>query len=120
MNKPEINNLATYYTDELIIKSTVQQLRKDLELGESELILDAQNSTLYDSLVEQVKVVMDDLLSQSFEQFSQCMYRIDISQNQLGTCILDGNYDTTLIAELVVKRCLQKVVIKEWYKKNND
>ncbi|MBT8195227.1 MAG: hypothetical protein HKO56_09010 [Bacteroidia bacterium] len=120
MNKPDISNLSAYYTNELIIKSTVIQLRKDLELDESELSIDKLNGSLFETLVKQIKVVIDDLLSRSFEQFSQCMYRVDISQKQLEKCMHEGNYNSTLIAEMVVKRCLQKVVIKEWYKKHTD
>jgi len=120
MEKPDISNISHYYTNEFIILNTVKQLQKDLGLAEDQLVLNSQDESLFHSLVKQVKIVIDDLLNRSFEQFSQCMYRIDISQKQLATCMQEGNYNSTLIAEMVVKRCLQKVVIKEWYKNRTD
>jgi ribosomal protein S15P/S13E len=50
------------------------------------------------------------------------LYRIDISEAQLKR-YLNENKDETyyhVIAELVIKRVLQKVVIKQYYKSNEN
>jgi hypothetical protein len=118
MTNPDLNDLSLYYSDKFFIERTIEQIKKDLQLGEDELTLSEEDSYLFDQLVSKVQSVINYLLDKSFEQFLQCMYRIDINQKQLDNCIVNGNYDSKLIAETVVKRCLQKVVIKEWYKKN--
>lgn len=120
MNTPDLNNLSSYYANENFLNKTIIQLRKDLALGEEELKLEDSNLSFFEQLVNQVKRVVDDLLDSSFERFSQCMYRVDISQMQLERCKTGNNYDSKLISEMIIKRCLQKVVIKEWYKKNSD
>ena len=120
MKAPDFNNLSSYYSNENILRKTIIQLRKDLALSEEEFELTNTNQSLFEQLVNQVQRVIDDLLDSSFERFSQCMYRIDISEMQLEQCKTNNNYDSALISEMVIKRCLQKVVIKEWYKKNTN
>lgn len=52
----------------------------------------------------------------------QLLYRIDISENQLKK-YLNENKNTnyfSVIAELIIKRVLQKVVLKQHYKNNEN
>ena len=116
MKQPDLSNLSLYYSDVFIIDKTVLQIRKDLGLEEKELIIEQSGKSLFENLTGQVKKVIDDLVSKSLEQFFQRMYRIDLSQSQLEQCKVNRQYDTKLVAEMIVKRCLQKVVIREWYK----
>lgn len=49
------------------------------------------------------------------------LYRIDISETQLNKYLNENSNENHLvtIAELIIKRVLQKVVIKQFYKKNS-
>ena len=119
MTKPELSDLSLYYSDEFFIQKTIDQIRKDLSLSDEELCIEKSDDALFYQLVTRVEKVINYLLDKSFEQFLQCMYRVDINQKQLENCKINGSYDSKLISETIVKRCLQKVVIKEWYKQNN-
>lgn len=48
------------------------------------------------------------------------LYRIDISEAQLKKYLNEHNHENYLmtIAELIIKRVLQKVVIRQYYKRN--
>ena len=50
----------------------------------------------------------------------QLLYRIDISETQLRKYLSENKEDSyfNVIAELIIKRVLQKVVIKQHYKNN--
>ena len=52
----------------------------------------------------------------------QLLYRIDISEAQLKRYLLENKSDNyfNVIAELIIKRVLQKVVIKQFYKNNKN
>ncbi len=52
----------------------------------------------------------------------QLLYRIDISEGQLKKYLNDGQNENHLIsiAELIIKRVLQKVVTKQYYKRNEN
>jgi hypothetical protein len=52
----------------------------------------------------------------------QLLYRIDISEFQLRKYLNENSNENhlTTIAALIIKRVLQKVVIKQYYKKNEN
>jgi hypothetical protein len=52
----------------------------------------------------------------------QLLYRVDISEVQLKKYLNEATNENHLsaIAELVIKRVLQKVVIKQYYKLNEN
>lgn len=71
---------------------------------------DRIHQAIVDALVRQNK--------QSDFNLAQLLYRIDISEAQLGKYLgqskRDDHFDT--VAELIIKRVLQKVVVKQYYK----
>lgn len=52
----------------------------------------------------------------------QLLYRIDISETQLKRYLNDHKTEShfSVVAELIIKRVLQKVVIKQYYKNNES
>jgi hypothetical protein len=52
----------------------------------------------------------------------QLLYRVDISEAHLKKYLNEANNENHLstIAELIIKRVLQKVVIKQYYKLNEN
>jgi hypothetical protein len=51
----------------------------------------------------------------------QLLYRIDISEAQLKRYLSELNEPYfSVIAELIIKRVLQKVVIRQYYKSNEN
>lgn len=77
-----------------------------------------QFDLLCDVLSKQVAVIS----KQSGQNLWQLLYRIDISNQQIKT---HTNHNPQLlyeqvVAELIIKRVLQKVVFKKFYAKKND
>ncbi|MBS1975979.1 MAG: hypothetical protein JST46_01325 [Bacteroidetes bacterium] len=70
------------------------------------------------------QAIVDALARQSKQSdfnLAQLLYRIDISEAQMAEYIVHSNRDDHFdaVAELIIKRVLQKVVVRQYYK-NKD
>lgn len=95
-----------------------QQLKKDFESCGIEAAFADKLLPDYEAILKAVAQEMQKLLKGS--KWMELLYRIDISENQVRRLSKekpDQNQDEAL-AELIIKRELQKVVIKAYFKKN--
>lgn len=92
-----------------------QQLKKDFEgaglNGDFAMYLPNDFEALCFALEKQLKL----LSKQSGSALSSLLYRIDITEQQLNSSQLKRRQETfeKVLAELIVKRILQKVVLKK-------
>ena len=109
-----------YLNDEKLLRLTINQLEKDFnELGES--IIEEIRFFEFEKLVFLLSEKLIDLKKKRSGILSQLFYRIDIPEEKINL-INDGeNRFFENISVLILKRELQKVVIREYYKnKFND
>lgn len=95
-----------------IFKAFELQLRKDFEGAGHALAPDFVLASIYADLLKQMQ---DQVVALSKNNaLPQLLYRIDISENQIKkyTQLQKETSFETVIAELIIKRILQKVIFK--------
>lgn len=114
--------IDNYLTNELVFKNTIIQIKKDFEFAGLELVLNDFNKIDFNKLAEVIKLQVHFLLHKNYAGFLNLLYRIDLSEAALKkqTKIEPYIEFELIVAELIIKRELQKVVTKEFYKKNSN
>lgn len=111
-----------------------QLSRKDLfEAFKKQLAKDFEQSNFHASFVEDLLPNYEEIRAKIATELKQSelrtdlnlmqlLYRIDIDEHQLKRYLNDYKDENHLkvIAELIIKRVLQKVVIKHYYKRNEN
>ena len=94
------------------------QLKKDFENCGLEAGFITNLIPDYDFIFDLVNAEVEKINKTRSNKLNELLYRIDISEQQIKKAF-NQNTNTTLneiIAELIIKRELQKIVIKEHYK----
>jgi hypothetical protein len=94
------------------------QLAKDFVQSNFEVGFVQTLEPAYASIHEKIMVELQRNEKRADSNLMQLLYRIDISEAQLKKYLNEANNENHLgtIAELIIKRVLQKVVIKQYYK----
>jgi serine phosphatase RsbU (regulator of sigma subunit) len=99
-----------------------RQLIKDFEQSnfQADFIKDLEPD--YASIQEKIIGELQHSEKRTDSNLMTLLYRIDISEAQLKKYLNERSNENHLItiAELIIKRVLQKVVIKQYYKKNKN
>lgn len=100
-----------------LYQDLIVQLNKDLLLG-------GINSKVSDTieplvLVSQLKLILENLIKNDYQAFSQFMYTLDVSEKKIKA-ISETELNKLLIklTDLVLERLIQKVVLKAQFKSN--
>jgi hypothetical protein len=106
--------------NELIIE-TAHQIQKDFgEFGLS-ITFSGNAASFYDELFSQMKVHVENLISESLSRFMHFLYRIDISEKQISLYekeIQEASY-SEVITELIIHRELKKVITRDFFRQKN-
>lgn len=75
----------------------------------------------YDFIMIKTEDAINKITNAASSKLSELLYRIDISEQQIKKLTQQKSESSfnAIIAELIIKRELQKVVIKEFYRKND-
>jgi ribosomal protein S15P/S13E len=97
-----------------------QQLAKDFQQSNFSSDFVATLEPDYAIIVEKIVHVLQHNENKSDSNIMALLYRVDISEAQLKRYLNDAKNEHyyTVIAELIIKRVLQKVVIRQYYKEN--
>lgn len=93
-----------------VLHATVEQLRKDLALGATELVPPVAGETAFEALREQVHPVLRTLDDRGEHALKVAMYRVDIPEAHLRRTLASGGLHA--LAGEVVLRALQKVLTR--------
>ena len=104
-----------YFQDERLIKLTLQQLKKDFAEFGVEFDEPLRHFT-FDHLVGFLKEKLISIDKSQPGILTQLYYRIDLPEEKLRQIMENKNNFFENAAILILKRELQKVVIKEFYK----
>ena len=98
------------------------QLAKDFEQSNVESAFIKALEPNYSAIHKNIVQVLQRFEKRADSNLMQLLYRIDISERQLKRYVNESNTENHLmtIAELIIKRVLQKVVIKQFYKKKEN
>lgn len=102
-----------------LIKDTANQVIKDFDMFGLEIKFSGSAYNAYEELFEQIHPHIDKLIQTNHQKFMGILYRIDLSEEQIKKAVNDNAFETfsEIITDLVIKRELQKVVIRRQYKK---
>ncbi len=99
-----------------------RQLTKDFEQSNFSTDFIAGLEPSYSLLLEKIIAELEHHQKRSDATLMHLLNRIDISEAQLNRYLKGAEHKNhfAVIAELIIKRVLQKVVIQHYYKQNQD
>lgn len=106
-------SIQPYLTDILILNETVKQIQKDFAFFVLPIVFSGTKISAYEELFNQVHPHIKKLMDEDYQKFLSLLYRIDINEKEL----LGEKGTAEHITELIIKRCLQKVVLRKLYSK---
>lgn len=112
-------NLSHYFNRLDLIKDTANQIIKDFDMFGLEIKFSGNSFNAYEELFEQIEPHINQLLKSSQQKFMSILYRIDLSDEQIKKAVNENASESfsAIISDLIIKRELQKVVIRNHYKK---
>jgi len=112
-----ISDLSPYINRLDIIRQTAEQIIKDFNIVGIEITFSGDPYSAYSELYCQIEPEIDKLLK--FNKLNSLLYRIDISEAQINKTIKNNPVHqlSRVITDLIIKRELQKVVIRSHYSK---
>ena len=105
-------NLSEYFTDKQILRLLVLQMNKDLASAGIPLKFLLTAKYGFDEMRMRLSRELEKL---SMQQVFNFLYRVDISEQQLRRGMPTPGLDLDLFSELIIKRELQKVVLRKLY-----
>jgi len=108
----EIEAFESYIKSKSILRLLIDQIKKDHQTAGIPIKILVGRSYSFQEL--------SDLLVQKFRdvssaQLSQLLYRVDISESQLASQMNSPGLDLKVIADMIIKRELQKVILRLKY-----
>lgn len=115
---PKLNELQEYYNRQDLLEKVVTQIQKDFNWFSLQIKF-SNNPELsaYQELYQQILPLIDEMLNDDYIKLMSMLYRIDIDEDFLNRKLKETpNADTDeVITDLIIKRELQKVIIKQVY-----
>lgn len=95
-----------------LLRNLILQIRKDFNSAgiPIKLLLNKRYS-----FIEMAQIVSDAFMQSGATAMFNLLYRVDVSEKQLREGMPTPGIDSILVAELVIKRELQKVVLRKQY-----
>lgn len=95
-----------------LLRNLILQIRKDFESAgiQIKLLLNKRYS-----FAELAQIISDAFMQAGATAMFNLLYRVDVSEKQLKDGMPTPGIDPILVAELVIKRELQKVVLRKQY-----
>ncbi|MFN3529676.1 MAG: hypothetical protein ACK417_07125 [Bacteroidia bacterium] len=115
---PDLQNLPDKLNaEQKLVHDTIHQIKKDFVSNGLELQLDWKAGMQYQNLVNELAASLDWLFENDRPRLMQLLYRIDLPEFKLAALLSDENEHALSIAlaDLIVRREAQKVIIRNFY-----
>lgn len=118
---PSLSELSAYYHRIDLLEKVVEQVKKDFNWFNFEIIFTGEKESPYQELYQQILPLIDSLLNDDYPKLMSMLYRIDIDQDFLNRQLKESAQADTdeVITDLIIKRELQKVIIRGMYNSKN-
>ena len=118
MNLPSLSELSPYYNRTDLLEKVVEQVKKDFNWFSFEITFTGKEKSPYQELYRQILPLIDELLNDDYPKLMAMLYRIDLDEEFLNRKLKENTHADTdeVITDLIIKRELQKVIIKEAYR----
>lgn len=111
----ELPDFPSLPKDQKLLSEVLAQLEKDL--GESYSDLEPEQFQDINHLVEIVADILWEVHSKSQQTLFNLFYRIDLPESKIQNVLTSDGFDWNALAELILKRELQKVVLRRHFSK---
>jgi hypothetical protein len=113
-----LTDISKYLNRLDLIKDTANQIIKDFDMFGMEIKFSGNAYNAYEELFEQIEPHINQLISSNQQKFMGILYRIDLSDIQIKKAVSENTSESfsEIITDLIIKRELQKVVIRNHYK----
>ncbi len=108
-----------HFKDLGLLELTFVQLEKDFDPVELNLRQVPVSDDYFSDLIEDLSYTVDGLLSQNMEKLLNILYRVDLPERLINECFGLGNPAKSM-SELILKRELQKVVLRKLYSSDSN
>lgn len=99
-----------------LLQEVVAQLNKDFQLNGFEVSFSGDGHTAYQELTAQLGPVIEYLLENQAERFWNLLYTIDLNESRVKQALFGEDPNSLrILTDLILKRELQKVVIRRFY-----
>jgi len=117
MDLPKLSELTPYYSRIDLLEKVVLQVKKDFNWASLVVQFNGKEMSPYQELFQQILPLIDELLNDDYPKLLALLYRIDIDEDFLNRQLRNSeNSDTDeVITDLILKRELQKVIIRTAY-----
>ena len=117
MNIPSLSELSAYYSRTDLLEKVVEQLKKDFNWFNFEITFKGTEESPYQELYNQILPLIEELLNDDYPKLMAMLYRIDLDEDFLNRKLKENAQADTdeIITDLIIKRELQKVIIREMY-----
>lgn len=114
----DFNNISQYFNKLDIIQDTANQIIKDFDMFGLEIKFSGNAYNAYEELFEQIEPHIKNLIDTNQSKFMGILYRIDLNDEQIKKAVNENHSESfsEIITDLIIKRELQKVVIRKHYK----
>lgn len=114
----DLNNLSQYFNRLDLVKATADQIIKDFEMFGMEIKFSGNAYNAYEELFDQIEPQVKKLIDSNQSKFMGILYRIDLNDEQVKKAVKENSSEpfSFIITDLIIKRELQKVVIRNHYK----
>ena len=121
MNLPKLSELSPYYGRTDLLEKVVEQVKKDFNWFNFEITFTGNAISPYQELFDQILPLIDELLNDDYPKLMAMLYRIDIDEEFLNKRLKENATADTheIITDLIIKRELQKIVIRQIYSSSN-
>jgi hypothetical protein len=111
-------NITPYFNRLDFIKDTAHQIIKDFDMFGLEIKFSGNAYNAYEELFDQIEPHISNLITTNRQKFLGILYRIDLSDEQLKKAVNENTSEpfAAIVTDLIIKRELQKVVIRNHYK----
>ncbi len=114
-----LQNIEDYTKDLVWVLKAVEQLEKEFQSEKWIFRKPVHSETAFKDIVLQLQPELKELIGRRGDDyFKQLLYKIDVSESQVAKAVaLESDVDfSEVLAKLILRRCLQKVLIKNYYK----
>ncbi len=117
MKLPSLSELSPYYNRTDLLEKVVDQIKKDFNWFSFEISFKGEKDSPYQELFLQILPLVDEMLNDDYPKLMAMLYRIDIEEDFLNRKLKESEQADTdeVITDLIIKRELQKVIIREAY-----
>ncbi|HEX8516598.1 MAG TPA: hypothetical protein VF868_10390 [Bacteroidia bacterium] len=111
-------DVSQYINRPDLIKATADQIIKDFDMFGLEIRFSGSAYNAYEELFNQIEPHIKKLIDSNHSKFISILYRIDLNDEQIKKALENNSSEpfSEILTDLIIKRELQKVVIKNHYK----